>query len=58
MVHNLVTKIRNGKVEQASAIIAFANKLAKAQNDYFIRLKDQLESISTEKRSTNEVLVY
>jgi hypothetical protein len=57
MVHNFITEIGKRQAEQTSAIITFANKLAKSRNDYFIRLKDQLESISTEKGSTNEVLV-
>ena len=49
MVHNFIfiTEIEEQKAEQASVIIAFANELAISQNDYFIRLKYQLESIST-----------
>jgi hypothetical protein len=58
MVHNFITETGKRQAEHASTIITFANKLAKSRNDYFIRIKYQLESISTEKKiSTNEVLV-
>ena len=58
VVHNLITEISKGKAEHTSVVVAFANKLAKSQNDYFIRLKYQFKSISTQEGSTNEILVY
>jgi hypothetical protein len=47
MIPYFIIEIKEWKAEQAFTIIAFANKLAIPRNDYFTRLKYQLESILT-----------
>jgi hypothetical protein len=49
IVHTLIIEIRNRKVEQASAHIAFTNKLSTVQHDKFIRLKHYLKTLPTQK---------
>jgi len=39
MVHNFIIEIEEWKAEQASALVAFANELARPRDDYFIWLK-------------------
>jgi hypothetical protein len=47
MVHKLIIEMQQRKVEQASAIIAFTNKLFGLRHYYFIGLQNYLQPIST-----------
>ena len=57
MVHRLIAEIRKGKAEQASALITFTNKISLFRHDYFIRLKNQLKSVSGQTGATNKIPV-
>jgi hypothetical protein len=53
IVHRLIAKIRNRKVERASTLIAFANKLPTLWHDKFIQIKHYINTIPTQKGVTN-----
>jgi hypothetical protein len=57
MVHRLIAEIRKGKAELASALITFTNKISMFRHDYFIRLKNQLKSVSSQTGATNKIPV-
>ena len=53
MFHRLIAKFWNGKAEQASALIAFTNKLSISRHDKFIRLKHDLKTVPAQKGAAN-----